>query len=36
MTIRRVETVFTRDVGFDPVKLVDSVRGRAGNLVMYG
>ena len=28
--VRNVETVFKRGVGFDPVKLVDSVRGRAG------
>jgi hypothetical protein len=29
--MRNVETVFKRGVGFDPVKLVDSVRGRAGS-----
>jgi enamidase len=28
--VRRVETVFKKGVGFDPVKLVDSVRGQVG------
>jgi len=28
--VRRVETVFKRGVGFDPVKLIDSVKGQAG------
>jgi enamidase len=28
--IRRVDTVFRAGVGFDPAKLVDSVRGRVG------
>ena len=28
--IRRVETVFKRGVGFDPVKLIDSVKGQVG------
>jgi hypothetical protein len=28
--IRNVEIVFKQGVGFDPVKLIDSVRGRAG------
>jgi enamidase len=28
--IRRVETVFKRGVGYDPAKLVESVKGRAG------
>jgi enamidase len=28
--VRRVETVFKQGVGFDPAKLIDSVRGKAG------
>jgi imidazolonepropionase-like amidohydrolase len=28
--IRKVETVFKQGVGYDPVKLIDSVKGRAG------
>jgi hypothetical protein len=28
--VRRVETVFKQGVGFDPIKLVDSVKGQAG------
>ena len=28
--VRRVETVFKHGVGFDPVKLIDSVRGQVG------
>jgi len=28
--VQRVETVFKRGVGFDPVKLIDSVKGQAG------
>jgi hypothetical protein len=28
--VRKVETVFRGGIGFDPVRLVDSVRGRAG------
>lgn len=28
--VRNVETVFKRGVGFDPAKLIDSVKGRAG------
>jgi imidazolonepropionase-like amidohydrolase len=28
--VRRVETVFKQGVGYDPQKLVDSVRGEAG------
>jgi imidazolonepropionase-like amidohydrolase len=28
--LRRVETVFRNGVGFDPVKLVESVRGQVG------
>ncbi|MFM8531984.1 MAG: amidohydrolase family protein [Acidimicrobiia bacterium] len=28
--IRRVETVFKQGVGYDPVKLIDSVKGKAG------
>jgi imidazolonepropionase-like amidohydrolase len=28
--VRNVDTVFTRGVGFDPAKLIESVRGRAG------
>jgi imidazolonepropionase-like amidohydrolase len=28
--VRRVETVFKQGVGFDPAKLVDSVRGQVG------
>jgi imidazolonepropionase-like amidohydrolase len=28
--VRRVETVFKHGVGFDPVKLVESVRGQVG------
>jgi enamidase len=28
--LRRVDTVFRAGVGFDPVKLIDSVRGRVG------
>jgi imidazolonepropionase-like amidohydrolase len=28
--LRRVETVFKNGVGFDPVKLTDSVRGQVG------
>ena len=28
--VRSVDTVFKQGVGFDPVKLVDSVKGRVG------
>jgi enamidase len=28
--IRKVETVFKQGVGYDPVKLIDSVKGQAG------
>lgn len=28
--VRKVETVFKQGVGFDPLKLIDSVRGQAG------
>jgi imidazolonepropionase-like amidohydrolase len=28
--VRNVETVFRRGIGYDPVKLVDSVKGRVG------
>ena len=28
--VRKVETVFKQGVGFDPVKLIDSVKGRVG------
>jgi hypothetical protein len=28
--IRNVETVFKQGVGFDPVKLIESVKGRVG------
>ena len=28
--VRNVETVFKQGVGFDPAKLIESVRGRAG------
>ena len=28
--VRNVDTVFKQGVGFDPIKLVDSVRGRVG------
>jgi hypothetical protein len=28
--VRKVEIVFKQGVGFDPAKLVDSVRGKAG------
>ena len=28
--VRKVETVFRQGVGFDPVKLIDSVKGKVG------
>jgi hypothetical protein len=28
--VRNVETVFKRGVGFDPAKLIESVKGRVG------
>ena len=28
--VRNVETVFKQGVGFDPAKLIESVRGKAG------
>jgi hypothetical protein len=28
--IRRVDTVFRQGVGFDPAKLIDSVKGKVG------
>jgi len=28
--VRNVETVFKQGIGFDPAKLIESVRGRAG------
>ena len=28
--IRKVETVFKQGVGYDPIKLIDSVKGKAG------
>jgi imidazolonepropionase-like amidohydrolase len=31
--VRNVETVFKRGVGYDPVKLVESVKGRGGIMV---
>jgi len=28
--VRKVETVFRQGVGYDPVKLIDSVKGKVG------
>jgi hypothetical protein len=28
--VRNVETVFRKGLGFDPVKLIDSVKGKVG------